>query len=260
MPSPVIARRCWPCWPGRRCALARHRTGLALAARPGGLRPRRGRRRAQAHLGRRVPAAARHARKPGRRAWPHRAAPPPTWSIVSAASTCSTTRTATLRLTPDGRREALRVIRIHRLWERYLADETGLDAREWHAHAERREHGTSDQQAEALAATLGHPRYDPHGDPIPTPSGELPPHQGDPAHPADARPGRRDRPPRGRARRRLRADRRGRADARHARAPARAHAAAAAHRRPTPRRWCWRRSSPPTSPCCRSSSRPSRAR
>ena len=51
---------------------------------------------------------------------------------------------AALHLTADGRREALRVIRIHRLWERYLADETGLDAREWHAHAERREHGTSD--------------------------------------------------------------------------------------------------------------------
>jgi len=87
---------------------------------------------------------------------------------------------AALRLTPDGRREALRVIRIHRLWERYLADETGLDAREWHAHAERREHGTSAQQAEAMAATLGYPRFDPHGDPIPMPSGEMPPHQGMP--------------------------------------------------------------------------------
>lgn len=84
----------------------------------------------------------------------------------------------TLSLTAEGRREALRVIRIHRLWERYLADETGLDAREWHAHAERREHGTSAQQAERLAAALGHPRFDPHGDPIPMPSGELPPHQG----------------------------------------------------------------------------------
>ncbi len=87
---------------------------------------------------------------------------------------------AALHLTPDGRREALRVIRIHRLWERYLADETGLDAREWHAHAERREHGTSPQQAEAMAATLGYPRFDPHGDPIPMPSGEIPPHQGMP--------------------------------------------------------------------------------
>lgn len=85
-----------------------------------------------------------------------------------------------LSLTPEGRREALRVIRIHRLWERYLADETGLDAREWHALAERREHGTSPQQAEALAATLGYPRYDPHGDPIPMASGEVPPHQGMP--------------------------------------------------------------------------------
>ncbi len=85
-----------------------------------------------------------------------------------------------LRLTPDGRREALRVIRIHRLWERYLADETGLGAHEWHAHAERREHGTTDQQANAMAATLGYPRFDPHGDPIPMPSGEVPPHQGIP--------------------------------------------------------------------------------
>lgn len=87
---------------------------------------------------------------------------------------------ATLRLTPEGRQDALRVIRIHRLWERYLAEETGLDAREWHAHAEHREHGMSAQQVDALAATLGHPRYDPHGDPIPMPSGELPPHQGVP--------------------------------------------------------------------------------
>jgi DtxR family Mn-dependent transcriptional regulator len=85
-----------------------------------------------------------------------------------------------LRLTAEGRRHALRVIRIHRLWERYLADQTGLDAREWHAQAERREHRTSDAQADALAATLGHPRFDPHGDPIPMADGEMPPHQGTP--------------------------------------------------------------------------------
>ncbi len=85
-----------------------------------------------------------------------------------------------LLLTPAGRRDALRVIRIHRLWERYLADETGLDPSEWHAHAERREHATSSQQAEAMAATLGYPRFDPHGDPIPMASGEVPPHQGMP--------------------------------------------------------------------------------
>lgn len=85
-----------------------------------------------------------------------------------------------LQLTEEGRRDALRVVRIHRLWERYLADETGLDAREWHAEAERREHRTSDEEAEALAATLGYPRFDPHGDPIPMLSGEVPPPQGVP--------------------------------------------------------------------------------
>lgn len=82
---------------------------------------------------------------------------------------------ASLGLTDEGRRDALRVIRIHRLWERYLADETGLAAREWHAEAERREHRTTFEQAEALAARLGDPRFDPHGDPIPSPTGELPP-------------------------------------------------------------------------------------
>lgn len=84
----------------------------------------------------------------------------------------------TLHLTSGGRSDALRVVRIHRLWERYLADETGLDAREWHPQAERREHRTTSEEAEALAATLGYPRFDPHGDPIPTPTGEVPPPQG----------------------------------------------------------------------------------
>lgn len=83
-----------------------------------------------------------------------------------------------LRLTDEGRRDALRVVRIHRLWERYLADQTGLDAREWHPEAERREHRTSEAEADALAATLGHPRFDPHGDPIPLASGEIPPARG----------------------------------------------------------------------------------
>lgn len=84
-----------------------------------------------------------------------------------------------LQLTLEGQRAALRLIRIHRLWERYLADETGLDAREWHARAERQEHRTSDEQADAMSATLGHPRFDPHGDPIPMASGEVPPHRGE---------------------------------------------------------------------------------
>lgn len=79
-----------------------------------------------------------------------------------------------LDLTDEGRSYALRIIRTHRLWERYLADRTGVEARDWHAAAEEREHWLSDDEVEELAARLGHPRYDPHGDPIPTASGEIP--------------------------------------------------------------------------------------
>lgn len=81
-------------------------------------------------------------------------------------------------LTDEGRASALRLIRTHRLWERYLADRTGVPAAEWHDQAERVEHTLSGEEAEALSARLGHPRWDPHGDPIPTASGELPPVRG----------------------------------------------------------------------------------
>lgn len=84
------------------------------------------------------------------------------------------------RLTAAGRSEALRVVRIHRLLERYLADETGLDAADWHAEADYREHTMSPEQADALAARLGEPRFDPHGDPIPTTDGEVIPLRGRP--------------------------------------------------------------------------------
>ena len=83
-------------------------------------------------------------------------------------------------LTPEGRSYALRVIRTHRLWESYFSERTGLDASQWHAEAEVREHRTTPAQAEALAARIGFPRYDPHGDPIPTPEGEIAPPRGRP--------------------------------------------------------------------------------
>jgi DtxR family Mn-dependent transcriptional regulator len=86
----------------------------------------------------------------------------------------------TYRLTPEGRKYALRVVRIHRLWERYLAEETGLAPDTWHHEAEIREHTTSPEQAEALSAKMGHPRFDPHGDPIPTSAGDIPPLAGRP--------------------------------------------------------------------------------
>ncbi len=77
-------------------------------------------------------------------------------------------------LTEQGRESALRLVRSHRLWERYLADRTGVPAGEWHAEAERMEHALSAEDTEELAARLGHPAWDPHGDPIPTRGGELP--------------------------------------------------------------------------------------
>jgi DtxR family Mn-dependent transcriptional regulator len=79
-----------------------------------------------------------------------------------------------LVLTVEGRSYALRVIRMHRLWERYLADETGLDEMEWHKEADEKEHLLTPHEAEELSARMGHPRFDPHGDPIPTASGDLP--------------------------------------------------------------------------------------
>ncbi len=83
-------------------------------------------------------------------------------------------------LTSEGRSYALRIIRVHRLWERFLADETGLGEIEWHPEAERAEHIITSEEADALEAQMGHPRYDPHGDPIPTASGDIPRRQGTP--------------------------------------------------------------------------------
>jgi len=77
-------------------------------------------------------------------------------------------------LTDEGRRYALQIVRAHRLWERYLADETGVDPLRWHAEAELREHTMSPEDADELAVRLGDPRYDPHGDPIPMADGTVP--------------------------------------------------------------------------------------
>lgn len=77
-------------------------------------------------------------------------------------------------LTEEGRLYALRMIRTHRLWERYLADRTGVNPGEWHEQAEQQEHLLTMEEIEALDARLGRPRFDPHGDPIPTAQGDLP--------------------------------------------------------------------------------------
>ncbi|OGU77624.1 MAG: hypothetical protein A2V93_01210 [Ignavibacteria bacterium RBG_16_34_14] len=85
-----------------------------------------------------------------------------------------------IQLTPKGRSYALRIIRIHRLWERYLADETSVKESEWHLEAEEKEHNISTEEAETLAAQMGNPVFDPHGDPIPTKEGEIPKRKGMP--------------------------------------------------------------------------------
>jgi len=81
---------------------------------------------------------------------------------------------AAMELTPEGRSYALRIVRMHRLWESYLADETALRETEWHREAERQEHHLTPREADALAARLGNPGFDPHGDPIPSPGGMMP--------------------------------------------------------------------------------------
>lgn len=82
---------------------------------------------------------------------------------------------AEFALTEAGQKSALRLVRSHRLWEQYLADRTGVPASEWHLRADQMEHALSPEETEVLASRLGHPTYDPHGDPIPTADGVLPP-------------------------------------------------------------------------------------
>src|SRR3954453_15904843 len=71
-------------------------------------------------------------------------------------------------LTPRGMKVALEVIRHHRLLERYLAEELGVPWDRVHDEAEVLEHVLSEELEELIAAKLGHPTIDPHGDPIPT--------------------------------------------------------------------------------------------
>ena len=71
-------------------------------------------------------------------------------------------------LTPDGLKVALEVIRHHRLLERYLAEELGVPWDRVHDEAEVLEHVLSEELEELIAAKLGNPTTDPHGDPIPT--------------------------------------------------------------------------------------------
>ena len=72
-----------------------------------------------------------------------------------------------VQLTPEGERVALSVLRNHRLLELYLAEHLGVPWDRVHEEAEALEHVISDDLEARIAAKLGNPTNDPHGDPIP---------------------------------------------------------------------------------------------
>ena len=82
-----------------------------------------------------------------------------------------------VRLTDNGERLALQIIRAHRLWERYLLDEARMPLDQVHNQAKRRHHGMTQKEIDELDASLGYPLSDPHGDPIPTAAGIFYPHE-----------------------------------------------------------------------------------
>jgi len=79
-----------------------------------------------------------------------------------------------VHLTPAGQQVALEVVRHHRLLELYLSEALGFDWDQVHAEAELLEHHVSEELESRMEQALGFPEFDPHGDPIPTRTGELP--------------------------------------------------------------------------------------
>jgi DtxR family transcriptional regulator, Mn-dependent transcriptional regulator len=83
-------------------------------------------------------------------------------------------------LTPRGQKVALEILRHHRLIELFLVEALGYSWDEVHDEAEELEHVISEKLEGRIAAWLGHPTRDPHGDPIPSPEGVLPGDQNQP--------------------------------------------------------------------------------
>lgn len=84
------------------------------------------------------------------------------------------------QLTPTGERQALTVLRRHRLVELFLAQTLRMTWDEVHAEAENLEHAVSDRLIDRIDAHLGHPAVDPHGDPIPRADGTFAETRGEP--------------------------------------------------------------------------------
>ena len=78
-----------------------------------------------------------------------------------------------VRLSAEGAREALRIIRRHRILETYLSQRLGYSWDDVHAEAELLEHAASDELIDRMASALEDPSHDPHGAPIPTRAGEV---------------------------------------------------------------------------------------
>src|SRR5688572_7993770 len=79
------------------------------------------------------------------------------------------------RLSPEGRKVAVQIIRKHRLWECFLVDKLSFGWEEVHEMAEELEHITSKKLIDRLDEFLGFPKSDPHGDPIPDINGKMSP-------------------------------------------------------------------------------------
>ncbi len=79
----------------------------------------------------------------------------------------------TFTLTENGKQKALRIIRKHRMYEKYLAEHTGYPPSDWHRKAEKMEHKLSGDECQELNKMLGNPLVDPHGAPIPSETGEM---------------------------------------------------------------------------------------
>ena len=77
------------------------------------------------------------------------------------------------RLTPEGKKVALSIIRRHRLWEYFLAEKLKFNWDEVHEVAEQLEHVSSKKLIDKLDEYLGYPKFDPHGDPIPDSLGKM---------------------------------------------------------------------------------------
>ncbi len=84
------------------------------------------------------------------------------------------------RLAPAGRDIAVRIMRAHRLIETRLARESSLPPSRWHEVAHAAEHALTRDEVNRLADHLDNPRFDPHGDPIPTRDGLVPEPEGQP--------------------------------------------------------------------------------